>query len=244
MKAVTVLAACLLADTPVCAGGCDGGTPRVAIDIGHSHAQPGAISARGRSEFSFNLELARHIRDLLAGQGVSAHLLNEDGTLKLQERPGLARQVGADLLLSLHHDSVQPRYLASWTVNGHEQKFSDRYRGHSLFVSAANAEYQASRRMAEELGRQLRRQGLTPTLHHAEAIEGENRPLLDAALGLYRFDGLYVLRSASMPAVLLEAGVIVHRDEELALLSRERRDRIAQAVADAIRGHCSAAGAH
>jgi len=41
-----------------------------------------------------------------------------------------------------------------------------------------------------------------------------------------------------MPAVLLEAGVIVNRDEELALSTLARQAAISAAIADAIRKFC------
>jgi N-acetylmuramoyl-L-alanine amidase len=43
-------------------------------------------------------------------------------------------------------------------------------------------------------------------LHHAEPVAGESRELIDRALGIYRYDELAVLRTATMPAVLFEAG--------------------------------------
>ena len=61
---------------------------------------------------------------------------------------------------------------------------------------------------------------MRPSLHHAEPIEGENREVIDRLNGVYRFDDLVVLRSAAMPAVLLEAGIIKHREEELIVATR------------------------
>jgi hypothetical protein len=43
-----------------------------------------------------------------------------------------------------------------------------------------------------------------------------------------------------MPAVLLEAGSIINRDEELAMASPERQSIIADAVADAVALYCAA----
>jgi hypothetical protein len=43
-----------------------------------------------------------------------------------------------------------------------------------------------------------------------------------------------------MPAVLLEAGSIVNRDEELALASPERQQLITAAVVDAVDSYCAA----
>jgi N-acetylmuramoyl-L-alanine amidase len=47
-----------------------------------------------------------------------------------------------------------------------------------------------------------------------------------------------VLKSTRMPAVLLEAGSIINRDEELKMDSPERRDIISSGVAAAVREFC------
>jgi N-acetylmuramoyl-L-alanine amidase len=47
---------------------------------------------------------------------------------------------------------------------------------------------------------------------------------------VYFYDNLVVLKTATVPAVLLEAGVIVNRDEERDLASAARRALTADAV--------------
>ena len=83
-------------------------------------------------------------------------------------------------------------------------------------------------------GAELRRAGFTPTAHHAEPIAGENRPWADEANGVYWFDGLAVLRTAASPALLLEAGIILNRADEVSLGQPATRRRIAKAVADGL----------
>ena len=51
-------------------------------------------------------------------------------------------------------------------------------------------------------------------------------PLLNKETGVYSYDELVVLRTTRMPAVLLEAGSIINRDEELKMDSPERQDII------------------
>ena len=51
---------------------------------------------------------------------------------------------------------------------------------------------------------------------------------------MYRYDQLIVLKNTQMPAVLLEAGSIINRDEEL-LMSSERQSAISAAVTDAVK---------
>jgi len=63
-------------------------------------------------------------------------------------------------------------------------------------------------------------------------------PLLNKETGVYRNDELVVLKSTRMPAVLLEAGSIINRDEELKMNSSERRDIVSGAVAAAAKEFC------
>jgi N-acetylmuramoyl-L-alanine amidase len=212
----------------------------VAVDIGHTRMAPGATSARGVPEFEFNRVLANEVVSALKADGFTgAFLINGDGRIgSLAERTRLALSGDADLFLSIHHDSVQPHYLETWTVNGRRARYSDRFSGYSLFVSANNRQFDRSLRAAVEIGKAFRARGLEPALHHAEPIRGENRPLLDPRLGIYRFDDLLVLERTSMPAVLVEAGIIVNRDEERALAEPARQRLIAVGIAAAIRTFC------
>jgi len=144
------------------------------------------------------------------------------------------------LFISLHHDSVQPRYLSPWTIDGHPQHYSDIFHGFSLFISSKNSHEQESKEFATLLGQMLLDEGLTPSLHHAEKISGENRPLLDPRIGLYRFDDLVVLKTAPMPAVLLESGIIVNRTEEQQIRNGPYDELVTAALVKAIQRFCNA----
>ena len=112
--------------------------------------------------------------------------------------------------------------------------------GFALFVSAENPSFAASRALAVAIGAALRAAGRRPSTHHAERVAGEHRPVLDAANGVYRFDGLAVLRTAAMPAVLLEAGVIKHREEELVVAGEPFQADVAGAIRSAVERACAA----
>jgi N-acetylmuramoyl-L-alanine amidase len=206
--------------------------PLVAVDAGHTADRPGATSARGVPERTFNLAGATRLVAALEREGLRAVLLGAD--VPTPERADEAARLGAAALVSIHHDSVQPRYLQPWTVDGVARSYSDRFRGFSVFYSAEGGHPEESLRLARAIGDALLAIGLTPTLHHAEPIEGENRPLVDPARGLYRYDGLVVLRRAIMPAVLVECGVLVHPAEEMELADPARQERVAAALAGAI----------
>jgi N-acetylmuramoyl-L-alanine amidase len=212
----------------------------VAIDVGHDRARPGALSARGVPEFEFNLALAREVVAVLHAAGfIRSFLIGESGApLELRDRIEMATRGGAQLLVSIHHDSVQPRYLHTWTYRGAAREYTTHARGFSLFVSARNSFFAASKNLAVRIGSELRGTGNQPSAHHAEPIEGEGRQVTDAVNGVYRFDDLVVLRTAAMPAVLLEAGVIKHPDDELLVANEEFRADVAGAIERAVEQVC------
>ena len=90
------------------------------------------------------------------------------------------------------------------------------------------------------LGDQLKARGLQYTPHYIEKFMGHRQRLLvDAKVGVYRYDQLIVLRTTQMPAVLLEAGSIINRAEELVMNSPERQSLIGAGVTDAVEGFCA-----
>ena len=210
--------------------------PRVALDIGHSIKQPGAYSARGVGEYYFNRAIAAALlRSLKKFGEVETFIINPQGaSISLAERTRQAASKRATLFLSIHHDSVQRRYVKEWTVDGTTRLYSDNFSGFSVFVSRKNRKFTQSLRFARLLGEAMIARGFSPTLHHAEKIPGEGRNLVDKKLGLYEFDDLVVLKTAAMPAVLLECGVIVNRSEEASLQKPEIQQRIADAATEAI----------
>jgi len=208
----------------------------IAVDVGHHLQNPGVISARGVTEFEYNLALAREIEVALKHAGHRTLLIGDDGLAEdLGKRA--PRAASMDLFISIHHDSVQPRFLSTWEYEGDVRQYSDLFSGFSLFVSRANAHLESSLKCASAIGTALQRAGFKPSRYHADPIVGENRPFADEANGVHYFDHLAVLKTASIAALLFEAGVIVNRDEELRMRDPAVRARIADAIAAAA-GNC------
>jgi len=204
----------------------------IAIDVGHYLANPGVISARGIPEFDYNLRLAREVSEALRRAGHKTLLIGDDG---LAENLGsrAPRAKGMDLFISIHHDSVQPRFLSSWESGGETFFYSDQFSGFSLFVSRLNSHTEPSLKCASGIGAALRGAGFRPSRYHADPVVGENRPFADEVNGVHYFDNLAVLKTASIPALLFEAGVIVNRDEELRMRDPAVRRKITEAIAAA-----------
>jgi N-acetylmuramoyl-L-alanine amidase len=102
-------------------------------------------------------------------------------------------------------------------------------------VSRLNPQLDRSIACASAIGAQMRSAGLSPSRYHADPVLGEDRPYADESNGVHFFDNLAVARTATMPSVLVEAGVIVNRHEEQQLREPHMRRRIAEAIAQGVR---------
>jgi len=217
---------------------------RVVVDVGHTLDVPGALSARGVPEYAFNLQLAQQIKKTLVDAGFDKAVLlitAKAPTAGLFERANIANRLPADLFISIHHDSVPDNLIHAWQYEGQDQQYNDDYPGYALFVSNDNADRAGSLLFGKFLGKALQARGLQFTPHYTLPLMGHRRrQLLDADAGVYRYDQLVVLRYTRMPALLLEAGSIVNRQEELELATPERRTLTSEAVAAAVEDFCAA----
>ncbi|MBL8382275.1 MAG: N-acetylmuramoyl-L-alanine amidase [Burkholderiales bacterium] len=211
----------------------------IAIDVGHSIASQGAISARGVAEFEFNRALALVVEQTLAAAGYRPFLIGADGrTEDLVSRPRRAGEARAGLFVSVHHDSAKARFQRDWIHDGRPRKYlDDRFRGFSIFVSRNNVQWPLALRCASAIGARMIAGGFRASRYHADPVLGSGREFADEANGVHFYDNLAVLRHAPMPALLFEAGVIVNRDEELALGRAETRAGIARALGEGM-GDC------
>jgi N-acetylmuramoyl-L-alanine amidase len=190
------------------------------VDVGHYQGEPGVISTSGRPEFEYNLDLAFLVKKALQDSGIKVRMIGERGDYeKLHYRTRDAK--GADLFVSIHHDSVREYLLPK----------ADGFSGFSLFVSRRNPQADKSLACASAIGAEMRTAGFTPSRYHADPILGENRPFADEQNGVHFYDNLAVAHTARMPSVLFEAGVIVNRTEEARMRDPEVRAQIAQAIA-------------
>ena len=221
---------------------CDPAKFRVVVDVGHTADSAGAKSARNVSEFLYNHRLAQRIEQRLQDDGFAqTRLLLTEGKARrsLVKRVAAANDLQAHLFLSIHHDSVPTKFLEEWEFDGKKSRFSDRFSGYSVFVSRRNPDFRTSLVFAELVAKEMKAVGLRYAEQYSQPIMGRyRRELLNKETGVYRYDELVVLRSTRMPAVLLEAGSIINRDEELDMDSPERQNIISSSVTAAVKQFC------
>jgi len=118
----------------------------IVIDAGHGGEDPGAIGRRGSREKDITLTVARRLKALIDNEPNMRALLTRNGDyfLELRDRVKKARDVRADLLVSIHADSFKRQDA----------------RGSSVFALS-------DRRATSELAR-----GLARTQNQADLIGG------------------------------------------------------------------------
>ena len=225
----------------------DPSRPLVVIDAGHGGPDPGASGTGalgGIKEKTLALALARALRDrLLREGGVRVALTRDDDTfLVLEERAEIARQLGADLFLSIHADSAGDRAGVS---------------GASVYTLSARASSQAAERFAARensadtvngiplAGRDEQVNAILVELaqRQSQAQSDEFAGLIlregQGALGFHpqarRSAALVVLKAPDVPSALFEAGFISNPKEAGRLASPQGQARFAEAMARAIR---------
>ncbi|MCK9549290.1 N-acetylmuramoyl-L-alanine amidase [Aquamicrobium sp.] len=197
----------------------------VALDIGHSPKKAGAISASGYREYNFNRSLTLTVYKELARQHIKAVFVNSsEKDIELKERTSNAKLLGASIFLSIHHDSVPANFF--YLTEKHY------IRGFGTFVSTKNKYFEQSLFLASKISNSLLTQKYKFNTFHNLRIKGESKEILED--GVYKYDDLLVLKTAQMPAVLIEAAVIANPNDEILATKQNYKAGIAKAIALAI----------
>lgn len=211
--------------------------PLIVLDPGHNPPDGGAVGIRGIREVTYNDRFVAELATALRRAGWRVRVTRAPGeSISLMGRAQVANDLRANLLLSVHHDSVELRCLRQVTRDGHIAYRTLRpTSGYSLYVSKENPDFALSYRFAALIAEQLHSLGRPPMLEHAGTACGESRPLLDARLGIYQYDRLAVLRHSTVPAVLLEVGVITDAQDESYVDDGDNRKEMIAGIIRALR---------
>jgi N-acetylmuramoyl-L-alanine amidase len=235
-------------DLPDIAGPQDASRPLVVIDPGHGGFDPGA-GAGAIKEKAVALAIAHALRQrLVEGGGIRVAMTREDDRfVTLSERPRIARQLGADLFVSIHADSAE----------------ADGARGASVYVLSERGSSDAAARFAarENKADTVNGISLAATSDSVGAIlldlsqrEAQAGSVAVAQLVLRELRGklplhrdglesasLAVLKAPDVPSILFETGYISNAKDAAWLASAKGRATIADAAARAIRAYLARA---
>ena len=227
-----------------------GRLPLVVIDPGHGGKDPGAIGARGTYEkhiaFAAACELARRLR--ASGRCQVALTRERDVFVPLDDRVGEAERQKAALFVSLHADAVLDHNVHGASVYTLAGAASD-----PQTAALAERENAAGRRggaSADGVSPQVA--GILASLVRHETRIGSARlqrqivtsmaasqPLLENPS---RHAGFAVLKSASIPSILVEMGFMSNPHDEAALCTAAHRGRVANSIRHAVEAYLAASG--
>ncbi|MFM1880112.1 MAG: hypothetical protein RLZZ344_346 [Pseudomonadota bacterium] len=219
-------------------------TPRpnfitIAIDAGHGGEDPGAIGRSGTREKDVVLRIARELKRQIDAQPAMRAFLTRDGDffVPLARRVALARQVNADLFVSVHADAwVSPTAqgasvfalsdkgatsaAARWMANKENESDSiggvrlgeaDDLLTHTLLDMSTTAQIKYSLRLGQSVLREI---GRVNRLHKPEVEQA----------------GFAVLRAPDVPSILVETAFISNPEEERRLRDAAYQREVALAI--------------
>ncbi|MFH1498630.1 MAG: N-acetylmuramoyl-L-alanine amidase [Verrucomicrobiota bacterium] len=209
-----------------------GDAPRlrtIVIDAGHGGRDSGTLNAKLKlQEKTYTLDVARRLAALL-GHGEWRVVLtrDDDRFIELGERAAQATAARADLFISIHFNAVAqgaavkgtetyiltPRHQRSTSSAKRSPSDDEDQPGNAHDPWNAVLGYQVHRHLLEKLG------------------------TADRGLKRARFA---VLRLATCPAVLVEAGYLSNDDEARKIATERYRADIAEAVANAVKAYAAA----
>ncbi len=221
--------------------------PTVIIDVGHGGIDPGAKGVSGTHEKRLVLDYARELRRQLEANGRYRVVMTRDRDvfLPLRARFELAQKSGGDLFLSLHANTHRNGSVRGASVYTISEKSSDA-EAEALAAKENKADVLAGVNLdaqTDDVSRILIDLIWRETMNLSKAFAnilvtelGKSTKLLK---NTHRFAGFAVLKSPTVPSVLVEIGYMSNRSEETKLRSKAHRVKITSAIRRAIDSYFS-----
>jgi len=218
----------------------------IAIDAGHGGQDPGAIGRGGTREKDVTLAIARKLAAAIdAEDGMRAVLIRDgDFFITLRGRVRKARELGADMFVSVHADSVPNRSVS----------------GSSVYVlSLRGASDEASRWLAERenaadlmggvslddkndvlasvLLDVTQKEAVSNSVEAADSVLASLRRVGSVHGPRVKHAGFMVLKSPDIPSMLVETAFISNVTDERRLRDSAHQQRIARAIHAGVRDY-------
>jgi N-acetylmuramoyl-L-alanine amidase len=215
----------------------------VVIDPGHGGQDPGAIGASGTYEKTITLMVARDLKRQLEGTGrYVVHLTRDsDVFLRLRDRVQKARDLKAELFISVHADSIGSPDLRGASIYTLSDTASDAEaaalaaRENRADIIAGVDLSNESRDVANILIDLAQRETMNRSASFAHVLVDQlGREIRLQAVKPHRFAGFAVLKAPDVPAVLLELGYLSNREDESLMKQPAHRRRVALGVQRAV----------
>ena len=218
----------------------------IVIDAGHGGEDPGAIGKRGTREKNVTLMIAKRLKTLIDAEPNMRAVLTRDGDyfLPLNTRVDKARQVRADLFVSIHADSFKRSNAKGSSVFAlserratsemarllaQKENESDLIGGVSL-VGQTSYVKQTLLDLSQTATIDFSLRLGSSVLQHIGSVNDLHKGRVEQA-------SFAVLKSPSVPSILVETAFISNPQEEKRLNDRGYQDKLARAILDGIRDY-------
>ena len=214
----------------------------VVIDPGHGGIDGGAESAGGTIEKAITLAFGLELKAALLASGqYDVHMTREtDEFLRLDERVAIARRHGADLLISIHADTIRLKNVRGATVYTVSDKASDAEA--EALAARENLSDQLAGITIEEENREvadilvdlIRRETHSFSIRFARSLVGKLSNEIEMINNPHRSARFRVLRAPDVPSVLLELGYLSNEKDEQSLRDSIWRGKAVSSIVDAV----------
>lgn len=194
----------------------------VILDPGHGGKDPGSVNQYG-TEASYNLNVARIVRDLLKHQGYQVIMTRDDNTfLTLTQRVAIANRYQNAIFVSIHFNSGgrgRASGIETFTLS-----------------PAGVAHYGRGLRASDNTVREGNHQdsaniALATAIHGRTMERTKSAKIFDRGIKRARYS---VLTSIKHPAILLEGGFMSHAQEARLIHTSIYQRTIAMSIAEGI----------
>ena len=215
----------------------------IAVDAGHGGIDNGALGGVTRTqEKHVTLAFARQLTEALNKlPGTRAVLTRDkDEFLSLSQRVQLARNEGANLLISIHADTLKQKDIRGATVYTISDKASD-----SLAASLAERENLSDQvagisfvdepaEVVDILLDLTRRETQAFSINLAQSVVSNFKDQVLLINNPHRHAGFRVLTAPDVPSILLELGFLSNKEDEQLLIDPAWQKKVAGLVAKAV----------
>ena len=216
----------------------------VVLDPGHGGQDPGAISKSGYYEKNITLNMAKETKALLEKAGYKVVLTRDkDVFIPLRGRIKKAHEAQADLFISIHADSAKSSSAQGLSIYTISERASD-----AEAAALAERENKADIIMEMDLsdidpqaGSVLlslaKTEMMNRSVQFAQTVVREMRKNVKLVPNAHKYAGFVVLKSPSVPSVLIELGYLSNRDEDKKLQKKDYRQKLAEAIVRATKDY-------
>jgi len=216
----------------------------VMIDPGHGGIDSGAVGHEGSEEKHVVLEIANYVREFLGEQShIDVRLTRDsDHFIPLYQRVELAHQHQADLFVSIHADGYTSPSASGASVFALSNRGASSAMARYMSKKENDADLVAGAKYAQEDNNYL--QQIMFDLVQTDTIKNSltlGHHVLDRIRPIHHLHSqqteqaaFAVLKSPSIPSILVETSFITNHQEEQLLSTTAFRREIAQAISQGI----------